>query len=89
MVSTEPLSTGISAKLQQMYKEKQESEQEGEDEVNEARSRRDRDRPLLILLDRNHDLHTMLYHSWTYMNLIQDVYGIKNNQFLHFDETAK
>lgn len=35
------------------------------------------------------DLHTMLYHSWIYINLIHDVYGIKNNQFQHYDETTK
>jgi len=28
------------------------------------------DRPLLIVLDRNTDLHTMLYHSWNYLSLI-------------------
>ncbi|CDW72057.1 sec1 family protein [Stylonychia lemnae] len=47
------------------------------------------DRPLLIILDRNLDLHTMLYHSWTYISLIEDIYGIKNNQFQHYDETTK
>lgn len=60
-----------------------------EEESSESRSKREKDRPLLVLLDRNTDLHTMLYHSWIYVNLIQDVYGIKNNQFQHFDETAK
>ena len=39
------------------------------------------DRPLLIVLDRNHDLHTMIYHSWTYLSLIEDIFNIKNNQF--------
>lgn len=28
------------------------------------------DRPLLIVLDRNTDLHTMFYHSWNYLSLI-------------------
>ena len=33
----------------------------------------------MILLDRYDDLQTMLYHSWNYLSLIQDVFGIKNN----------
>ena len=32
-----------------------------------------------MLLDRYDDLQTMLYHGWTYLSLIQDVFGIKNN----------
>ena len=36
-------------------------------------------RCILILLDRFDDLQTMLYHGWTYLTLIQDVFGIKNN----------
>ena len=34
---------------------------------------------MVILLDRYDDLQTMLYHAWTYLSLIQDVYGVKNN----------
>jgi hypothetical protein len=45
-------------------------------------------RPLLILLDRNMDLHTPLYHSWTYLSLIEEVFGIKNNQF-NYQEDSK
>ena len=29
-----------------------------------------KDRPLLIILDRNQDIHTMLYHAWKYLCLI-------------------
>lgn len=31
----------------------------------------------------------MLYHSWTYLTQIEDIYGIKNNQFTHQDEATK
>ena len=43
---------------------------------------------MLILLDRFDDLHTMVYHSWTYLSLIQDIFGIKNNNF-NFAEEEK
>lgn len=46
------------------------------------------DRPLLIVLDRNVDLHTPLYHSWSYLSLLQDVFAFTNNKF-HFKEEAK
>ena len=26
-------------------------------------------------------MHTMLYHGWNYLTLIQDIFGIKNNSF--------
>lgn len=32
------------------------------------------------------DLHTMFYHSWTYLTLIQDIFNIKNNQFQYFED---
>jgi hypothetical protein len=38
-----------------------------------------KDRPLLILLDRNLDLHTPLYHSWTYLPLLHDIFSINSN----------
>jgi esterase/lipase len=28
----------------------------------------------------------MLYHSWKYLSLIQDVFGIKNNQFTYTEK---
>jgi hypothetical protein len=34
-----------------------------------------KERPLLIILDRNTDLHTMFYHSWTYLVQISDIFG--------------
>lgn len=46
------------------------------------------ERPLLIVLDRRTDLQTMLYHSWNYLSLIQDIFSIKNNQFI-YQEDAK
>ena len=43
-------------------------------------------RCMLILLDRFEDLHTMVYHSWTYLSLIQDIFGIKNNSFNYIED---
>lgn len=43
-------------------------------------------RCLLILLDRFEDLHTMVYHSWTYLSLIQDIFNIKNNSFTYIED---
>ncbi|KAJ2801488.1 Vesicle trafficking between the ER and Golgi, partial [Coemansia furcata] len=37
-------------------------------------------RPVLVLLDRDIDLGSMLMHSWTYQALIHDLYNIKLNQ---------
>ena len=31
----------------------------------------------------------MLYHSWKYLALIQDIFGITNNQFQYVDYAAK
>jgi len=28
----------------------------------------------------------MLYHSWTYLTLINDIFSIKNNQFQYFED---
>ena len=41
---------------------------------------------MLILLDRFDDLHTMVYHAWTYLSLIQDIFGIKNNNFNYVED---
>lgn len=45
-------------------------------------------RPLLVLFNRKQDIQGMLYHSWKYLCLIQDVFGIKNNQ-ITFKENNK
>ncbi|EFW99368.1 golgi transport protein [Grosmannia clavigera kw1407] len=37
-------------------------------------------RPVLIILDRNIDLTTMLSHSWTYQSLVHDVLNMKLNR---------
>ncbi|ESP00794.1 hypothetical protein LOTGIDRAFT_200665 [Lottia gigantea] len=37
-------------------------------------------RPLLVLLDRNLDLATMLHHTWTYQALAHDVLDLKQNR---------
>ncbi|XP_665628.1 Sec1 family [Cryptosporidium hominis TU502] len=37
-------------------------------------------RPVLILLDRDIDLSTMINHSWIYQGLIHDVYNLKLNR---------
>lgn len=37
-------------------------------------------RPLLVLLDRNADLATMLHHTWTYQALIHDVLDLDLNR---------
>ena len=43
-------------------------------------------RPLLVLLYRFNDLHTMMYHGWNYLTMIQDVFTIKNNSFLYSED---
>ena len=49
-----------------------------------------KEKPLLIVLDRNSDLHTQLYHSWTYLVQIGDVFGpTTNNQFYYTDTDAQ
>eukprot|EP00347_Sterkiella_histriomuscorum_P002792 403366783 len=77
------ISEKVFKRIQQTY------QQNHEDSSPSRSSQQQLDRPLLIVLDRNLDLHTMLYHSWTYITLIQDIYAIKNNQFQHYDETSK
>ena len=44
---------------------------------------------MLLILDRQSDLHTMLYHSWTYLSLIHDIFTIKNNQFSYPSDNPK
>ena len=61
------LSEKIFKRLTQLYLQNKEVEQ--------SPSKR-QDCPLVIILDRRTDLHTMLYHSWTYLNLIQDIFKI-------------
>ena len=39
-------------------------------------------RPVLILLDRDFDLSTMLSHSWTYSALVHDLLDMKLNRVL-------
>ena len=43
-------------------------------------------RPLLMLFNRKKDIQGMLYHSWKYLSLIQDIFGIKNNQFRYSEQ---
>jgi len=43
-------------------------------------------RPLLVLFNRKKDIQGMLYHSWKYLSLIHDVFGIRNNQIEFVDE---
>ena len=31
----------------------------------------------------------MLYHSWKYLSLIQDIFGIKNNSFVYENENLE
>jgi hypothetical protein len=38
-------------------------------------------RPLLVLLYRFNDLHSILYHGWNYLTMISDVFSIRNNSF--------
>ncbi|KAI8917589.1 Sec1-like protein [Powellomyces hirtus] len=37
-------------------------------------------RPVLIILDRNLDLNTMLTHTWTYATLVHDIFDMKLNR---------
>lgn len=38
-------------------------------------------KPLLMLFNRKNDIQSMFYHSWKYIGLIQDIFGILGNQF--------
>ena len=46
-------------------------------------------RPLLILLDRNIDLHTMLHHPWKYIGLVHDIFGISEGKVLGLYDKGK
>jgi hypothetical protein len=37
-------------------------------------------RPVLILLDRNIDLTSLLNHTWTYSTLVHDILGMSMNR---------
>eukprot|EP00826_Nyctotherus_ovalis_P057170 TRINITY_DN7808_c0_g6_i3.p1 TRINITY_DN7808_c0_g6~~TRINITY_DN7808_c0_g6_i3.p1 ORF type:complete len:405 (+),score=139.15 TRINITY_DN7808_c0_g6_i3:191-1405(+) len=37
-------------------------------------------RPLLLLLNRSIDVHTMLHHPWKYISLVHDVFGIRGGR---------
>jgi hypothetical protein len=76
-VSNGELSEKIFKRLTQLYLKNKEVEQ--------SPSKR-QDNPLVIILDRRTDLHTMLYHSWTYLNLIQDIFNIQNNQYQYLED---
>ncbi|XP_067654708.1 sec1 family domain-containing protein 1-like [Haliotis asinina] len=45
-------------------------------------------RPLLVVLDRNLDLATMLHHTWTYQALCHDVLDFKLNR-VEIEETSE
>lgn len=45
-------------------------------------------RPVLILLDRDIDLSTMVNHSWIYQGLIHDVYNLKLNRITIDDPSS-
>ncbi|XP_033752731.1 sec1 family domain-containing protein 1-like [Pecten maximus] len=45
-------------------------------------------RPLLVLLDRNIDLATMLHHTWTYQALTHDVFNLQLNR-VEVEETVE
>jgi hypothetical protein len=58
-VASGDISEAIYKKIASLYKANPQEE-----------AKKGQDRPLLIILDRNNDLHSMLYHSWTYLTLI-------------------
>lgn len=41
---------------------------------------------LLVLWSRQDDLYTPVYHSWTYLSQIHDIFNIKNNTFVFQEE---
>ncbi|KAI8799877.1 Sec1-like protein [Cladochytrium replicatum] len=46
-------------------------------------------RPVLILLDRNMDLASMLAHTWTYSTLVHDILDMKLNRIVLTENNAK
>ncbi|KAH8739600.1 hypothetical protein FG386_001157 [Cryptosporidium ryanae] len=45
-------------------------------------------RPVLILLDRNADLSSMVNHTWIYQGLIHDIYSLKLNRITIDDQNS-
>jgi hypothetical protein len=43
-------------------------------------------RPLLVILDRQFDLATMLHHTWTYQALVHDTLDLELNRVTIHDE---
>ncbi|KAJ3020810.1 Vesicle trafficking between the ER and Golgi [Thoreauomyces humboldtii] len=56
---------------------------------NPAAAGRSAARPVLIILDRNLDLNTMLSHTWTYATLVHDIFDMKLNKLAFLDEEGK
>jgi len=69
----DPLAERIVKKLATLFANSEKFEEEKYDLSNSIR-------PLLILLDRSIDLHTMLHHPWKYIGLIHDIFGMKNGK---------
>ncbi|KAJ2581183.1 Vesicle trafficking between the ER and Golgi, partial [Coemansia sp. RSA 1836] len=74
--AAEMVATRLDAKLREHIMNSRQNlfAESGEDVVAQSR------RPVLVLLDRDVDLGSMLVHSWTYQALIHDLYNIKLNQ---------
>ncbi|KAJ1944444.1 Vesicle trafficking between the ER and Golgi, partial [Linderina macrospora] len=80
--AAEMVATRLDAKLREhVMNSKHNLFAEGDNDV-VAQSRR----PVLVLLDRDLDLGSMLVHSWTYQSLVHDVFDINLNQ-VTFDQT--
>lgn len=76
---TNDISEKVGRKLQSIY---QNFYNESDDSFSTSKAS-SKDRPLLIVVDRNIDLHTMFHHSWNYLLLIADIFSLKNNQFVY------
>jgi len=72
----------ICKKLCEMFAKTEKSEEEKYDMSGSSR-------PILCLLDRNVDIHTVLHHPWKYIGLIHDVFGIKNGKVSGIIEKGK
>lgn len=46
------------------------------------------EKPLLVVLNRTMDIHSMLYHSWLYSTMVYDIFEPVNNKFA-FRESEK
>ncbi|KAJ1963135.1 Vesicle trafficking between the ER and Golgi [Dipsacomyces acuminosporus] len=74
--AAEMIATRLDAKLREhIMNSRHNLFAEGKDDV-VSQSRR----PVLVLVDRDFDLGSMLVHSWTYQSLIHDLYDINLNQ---------